>query len=184
MSSFAVKRVSYAYFFITAELICHLTVWLLYKQRWNGVETDFCRDGRGRAGEWNLMQLEDGNQVCGMRCNFRPLRICSTGWLKKRTIGHCQSEVPLYTLACDFARCWPIFRILSSCWELDEINSRSWYHCLPIGIYHWLREGDCIAAVCEVVCYMEVRPGLLGKKMRWHFSEQKWEWSDGFVMLR
>jgi len=24
--------------------------------------------------------------------------------------------------------------------------------------------------VCEVVCYTEVRPGLSGKKMRWHFS--------------
>jgi len=30
-----------------------------------------------------------------------------------------------------------------------------------------------IAAVCEVVCYTEVRPGLSGKKMRWHFSEQR-----------
>ena len=29
------------------------------------------------------------------------------------------------------------------------------------------------AAVCEVVCYIEVRPGLSGKKMRWHFSEQR-----------
>jgi len=25
---------------------------------------------------------------------------------------------------------------------------------------------------------------LSGKKMRWHFSEQRWEWSDGCVMLR
>jgi len=25
-------------------------------------------------------------------------------------------------------------------------------------------EGGCIAVVCEVVCYMEVRPGLSGKK--------------------
>jgi len=24
---------------------------------------------------------------------------------------------------------------------LDGINSCSWYHCLPIGIYHWLGEG-------------------------------------------
>ena len=45
-------------------------------------------------------------------------------------------------------------------------------------------EVGCIAAVCEVVCYTEVRPGLSGKKMRWHFSEQRWEWSDGCVMLR
>ena len=43
-----------------------------------------------------------------------------------------------------------------------------WYHCLPIGIYHWLGKGGCIAAVCEVVCYTEVRPGLSGKKMWWH----------------
>jgi len=54
---------------------------------------------------------------------------------------------------------------------------RHWYHCLPIGICHWLGEGDCIAVVCEVVCYL--RPGLSGKKMRWHFSEHRWEWSDG-----
>jgi len=25
--------------------------------------------------------------------------------------------------------------------------------------------------VCKVVCYTEVRAGLSGKKMRWHFSE-------------
>ena len=59
--------------------------------------------------------------------------------------------------------------------KLDGINSGSWYHCLPIRIYHWLGEGGCMAAVCEVVCYMEVRPGLSGLKMRWHFSEQRWE---------
>ena len=33
------------------------------------------------------------------------------------------------------------------------------------------------AVVCKVVCYTEVRPGLSGKKMRWHFREQRWEWS-------
>jgi len=72
------------------------------------------------------------------------------------------------------------------CWLsiLDGINSGSWYHCLPIGTYHWLGEGGCIAAVCEVVYYTEVRPGLSGKKMKWHFSKQRWEWSDGCVMLR
>jgi len=68
--------------------------------------------------------------------------------------------------------------------ELDGINSGSWYHCLPIGIYHWLGEGGCIAVVYKVVCYTEVRPGLSGKKMRWHFSKQRWEWSDVCVMLR
>ena len=31
----------------------------------------------------------------------------------------------------------------------------------------------CIAVVCEVVCYTEVRPGLSRKKIRWHFSEQR-----------
>jgi len=56
---------------------------------------------------------------------------------------------------------------------LDGITSGSRYHCLPIGIYHCLGEEGCIAAVCEVVCYTEVRPGLSGKKMRWHFSEQR-----------
>ena len=67
--------------------------------------------------------------------------------------------------------------------ELDGINSCSWYHCLPIGIYHWLGEAGCITVVSEVVCYTEVRPGVSGKKLRWHFSEQRWEWSDGCVML-
>jgi len=39
----------------------------------------------------------------------------------------------------------------------------SWCHCLPIGIYHWLGEGGCIAVVCKVLCDTEVRPGLSGK---------------------
>jgi len=43
--------------------------------------------------------------------------------------------------------------------ELDWINSGSWYHCLPIRIYHWKWEGDSTAVVCELVCCMEVRPG-------------------------
>jgi len=51
---------------------------------------------------------------------------------------------------------------------LDGINSGSWYHCLPIGIYHWLGEGGCIAVVCEVVCYTEVRPGLNLFQFDWH----------------
>ena len=29
-----------------------------------------------------------------------------------------------------------------------------------------IRRGGCIAVVCKVVCYTEVRPGLSGKKMR------------------
>jgi len=81
--------------------------------------------------------------------------------------------------------------------ELDGINSGSWYHCLPMGIYskntntkpiynapispskkpesevRLIRRGGCIAVVCEVVCYTEVRPGLSGKKMKWHFSERR-----------
>jgi len=39
-----------------------------------------------------------------------------------------------------------------------------------------------MAVVCKVLCYMEVIPGLSGKKMRWHFSEQRREWSDGCVI--
>jgi len=49
--------------------------------------------------------------------------------------------------------------------ELHGINSGSWYHCLPVGIYHALGDAGCIAVVCEVVCYTEVRPGLSGKKI-------------------
>jgi len=47
---------------------------------------------------------------------------------------------------------------------MDGIHSSSCYHYLPIGIHHWLGEAGCTAVVCEVVCYMEVRPGLPGKK--------------------
>jgi len=36
-----------------------------------------------------------------------------------------------------------------------------------------IRSEGCIAVLCEIVCYMEARPGLSGKKMRWHFSEQR-----------
>jgi len=50
--------------------------------------------------------------------------------------------------------------------ELDKINSGSWYHCLPIRIYHWKWEGDCASVVCEVVCCMEVRPALQRAEMR------------------
>ena len=53
--------------------------------------------------------------------------------------------------------CWVWMEMLMQLWRpksgLDVINSGSWYHCLPIGIYHWLGEGGCIAVVCEVVCY-------------------------------
>ena len=34
-----------------------------------------------------------------------------------------------------------------------------------------IRRGGCIAVVCDVVCYK--RPGLSGKKMKRHFSEQR-----------
>jgi len=43
--------------------------------------------------------------------------------------------------------------------EFNGISSGSWYHCLPIKIYHWQWDEDCTAIVCEVVCCMEVRPG-------------------------
>jgi len=80
---------------------------------------------------------------------------------------------------------WVSMEMLMQPWkpesESDGINSGSWYHCLPIKIYHWLGEEGYIAVVCDVVCYAKVRPGLSGKKMRWHFSEQRWEWSDGCV---
>ena len=57
--------------------------------------------------------------------------------------------------------------------ELDGIHSGSWYHCLPIRIYHLLGEGGYIAAVCKVVCYMEVRPGMSGKKMALQRAETR-----------
>jgi len=44
--------------------------------------------------------------------------------------------------------------------ELDGINSGSWYHCLPIRIYHRQQEGDSMAAVSKVLRSIEVRPGL------------------------
>jgi len=37
----------------------------------------------------------------------------------------------------------------------------------------YITTGGCIGVVCEVVSYTEVRPGLSGKKMSWHFSEQR-----------
>ena len=36
-----------------------------------------------------------------------------------------------------------------------------------------LRRGRLYSSALQVVCYTEVRPGLSGKKMRWHFSEQR-----------
>ena len=66
--------------------------------------------------------------------------------------------------------CWVWMEMLMQLWrpefELDGINLGSWYHCLPIGIYHWLGEGGYIAVVCKVVCYTEVRPGLSGRTRR------------------
>jgi len=47
-----------------------------------------------------------------------------------------------------------------------------------------IRRGRLYSSCVEVVCYTELRPGLSGKQMRWHFSEQRCEWSDGCVMLR
>jgi len=56
-----------------------------------------------------------------------------------------------------------------------RVGWSSWCHCLPVGICHWLGEAGCVAAVCEVVCYMEVGPGLWETKVRWRFGEQRWE---------
>ena len=40
---------------------------------------------------------------------------------------------------------------------------------MRVGLY-----SSCVqSSMCKVVCYTEVRPGLSGKKMRWHFSEQR-----------
>jgi len=36
-----------------------------------------------------------------------------------------------------------------------------------------IRRGRLYSSCVQVVCYTEVRPGLSGKKMRWHFSEQR-----------
>jgi len=64
--------------------------------------------------------------------------------------------------------------------EIDVLvqNQQFSAYNIPVRIYR-LGEGGCTAVVCQVVCYMEVRPGLSGKKTRWHFSEQRWERSDG-----
>ena len=55
----------------------------------------------------------------------------------------------------------------------------TWDSVIVTMSYSW----GCTAVVCKVVCYMEVRPGLSRKKMRCHFSEQRWEcliWYKGF----
>ena len=41
--------------------------------------------------------------------------------------------------------------------ELDGINSGSWYLCLPVRVRVRV---SCTVVVYEVVFYMEVRPGL------------------------
>jgi len=63
---------------------------------------------------------------------------------------------------------WNKFRHL----EVGPLLSKQ---CLPI-----MRE-DYTVAVFEAVCCMEVRPGLLGTRMSWHFSKQRSEWSGGCV---
>jgi len=69
---------------------------------------------------------------------------------------------------CYLGEFWVWMEMMMQPWrpesELDGINSGSWYHCLPMAIYHWSGEGGCIAVACEVVCYTEVRPGLSGRK--------------------
>ena len=44
---------------------------------------------------------------------------------------------------------------------------------MPSGIWTWVAPSNDALDVCEVVCYTEVRPGLSGNKIRWHFSEQR-----------
>ena len=111
------------------------------------------------------------------------LPITSSCWEKilhrrllDRTFPKFGNSVARKMLYVFFVWCW-VF-CLALVLILCSLLAGSWYHCLPIGIYHWLGEEGCIAVVCEVLCYTEVRPGLTGKKMRWHFSKQRWEWSD------
>jgi len=79
--------------------------------------------------------------------------------------------------------CW-VWMELTQLWrpefELDGISSGSWYHCLPIGIYHWLGEAGCIAAV-----YATQKWDLACHERKWGgTSASRWEWSDGCVMLK
>jgi len=69
-------------------------------------------------------------------------------------------------------------QVEEECWEgladqgLPGIRLFETWHCF------WYVRLSSSAACC-----MEVRPGLYGKKMWWHFSEQRWEWSGGCVAL-
>jgi len=45
-----------------------------------------------------------------------------------------------------------------------RIGWNKFRQCLPMGIYNWLGEGGCLAVVCKVLYYTQVRPGLSGNK--------------------
>ena len=72
--------------------------------------------------------------------------------------------------------------------ELDGTNSSSWYHCLPIGIYYWLREGGCIAAVCKVVGYTGSPGQRVVKRLLFcvvsRLSNRAFEWKMQFSCFR
>jgi len=40
--------------------------------------------------------------------------------------------------------------------KLDGINSGSWYHCLPIKIYHWLGEGGQVSLPCNILLHTQL----------------------------
>jgi len=58
--------------------------------------------------------------------------------------------------------------------ELDEINSGSWYHCLVTGRLY----SSCVRG--STLHGSETWP--VRKKMRWHFSRQRRERLDGSVV--
>ena len=83
--------------------------------------------------------------------------IAHTGTFIKHFTFHCTEKIHFHKLRLGWNKCRQLVPLLTN----RDISL--------------IRRGSCIAAVCEVVCYMEVRPGLSGKKMRWHFSEQNCE---------
>jgi len=90
-----------------------------------------------------------------------------TGCMYRWSLGLCWSE--LYHSLLDGVEGFLLPFLIFNCYLLTYLGEG---------------EGGCITVVCKVVCYAEVRPGLSGKKMRWHFGRQRWEWSGGCVMLR
>jgi len=69
--------------------------------------------------------------------------------------------------------CWVWMEMLMQLWRpksgLDVINSGSWYHCLSIGIYHWLGEGGCIVVVQSSMLHAsETWPVMKENKVELH----------------